>query len=362
MQSSPVPPVGKNLALSVSGNDAFALKPGTEVKAEVVGIGPDNSVSIKVNDSVLTAQSEVQLQMGDLLSLRVERQESVIYLRLAGNTVETADNVKNAILPALENLQDLQPAAEWMLRLSGLLSRIPEDLRMNMPEVDMIDRFLIPLNKLTASALKEAVQDGGVFFETKLRILAMGMEADADAANIEAKHVITGDLKAALLRFKETLLQPGFDEFPSSNALDRKGLLEAVNGILRNIEYYQLQSKLTDSLQLFLPLVWKELRDGELILRQSDRGSPGERTFSCCINLDLERAGKVQVRLLLQAGSVHVSCAAENRTFSGLLQESSSLLEKQLESAGLRLGGLTIQHEARIDFAAHGPAGLSIRA
>jgi hypothetical protein len=85
--------------------------------------------------------------------------------------------------------------------------------------------------------------------------------------------------------------------------------------VLRNIEFCQLQSKLSDSLQFFLPLVWQQLKDGEIIIREYDRGDPGELSYACTVNLDLERAGRVRVNLAYQSGQVQVTCAAENRSF-----------------------------------------------
>lgn len=359
MQSNSLTSSG--FTLFISGNDTLSLRAGDMVKAEVMTSGPDNTASIKLNNKVLTVTTEVPVRKGEMLSLRVEKQENAVYLRLAGNRVESAQSVKSSVLPSLDRFRELLPGAEGMIRLVGLLSNIPAGLRANMPEIELVERFLLMMNRITGTALKEALQNGGIFFETKLRILALGMDADSAMSDIEEKHIIAGDLKAALLRLKDTVLRPGFLDLIAST-LKPKELIETLNSVLSNIEFYQLQSKLTDSLQFFLPLIWKELRDGELIFRESDSGKPGENSFSCSINLDLERTGKIRVNLLLQRGYVHVVCAAENKIFSGLLQESYGLIEKRFESSGLRIGSLTVQHQERIDFGIDRAAGLSIRA
>lgn len=353
---------GKSFTLVVSGSDAVSLRPGEIVTAEVLGLEGDHSVSIRLNDTVLSVRTDVPVQKGDVLSLRVEKQENFDYLRLAGSEAESADAARSDVPPAQGQPGNFMAGAETLVRLLDLLQGVPEELRGNMPEIAVMERFLLPLEQLSGKTLKDAVENGGVFFETKLRILAHGLEIDGPSADLEAKHIIANDLKAALLRLKDTLLRPGFLDLVANSGVDAKAVLDTLNGALKHIEFYQLQSKLTDSLQFYLPLVWKELKDGELILRESDRGQQNERSYSCSIHLDLEGAGRVRVNLLLQAGSVHVSCAAENNGLYGLLRNSSGMLEAQFKASGLRLGSLTIRHEDNVDFDTHRAAGLSIRA
>jgi flagellar hook-length control protein FliK len=361
MQSSAISQSGHVLSLYASGREPLPLRAGEIVTADVLSVGSDNAATIRLKNTVLEVQTDVALKKGDTLTLRVEKQENTVYLRLAGNAFEQPDSVKSALVSALSGFEKLKPAAEGMARLVNLLSRLPEPLKENLPEVDIISRFLLQIEHLSANAMKDMVQNGGVFFETKLRVLALGLEAEGGAVDIEAGRIIAGDLKASLLRLKDTFLAPAVLEQVRSR-ISPDELLGALNTVLRNIEFYQLQSKLSDSLQFFLPLVWRQLKDGEIIVRQYDHGKPGERSYACTVNLDLERAGKVRVNLAYQAGYVHVTCAAENSAFSRLFQDGSDLLAGQFSASGLRLGHLAVHHEPQIDFRRnHAPEGLSIR-
>jgi len=362
MQSNAVMPAGnKSFTLFISGNDSLSLRSGEVVKAEVLSIGPGNTASIRVNKAVLEVRTEVPVQKGELLTLRVEKQENIVSLRLAGGASDSTDPLISAVLPALKGFQDLAPGAVGLTRLVALLTMLPAGLRENMPEIGVAERALLAMDQLSGQALKDVIQNGGVFFETKLRILAYGMETEGSASDAAARHYIAGDLKAALLRLKETVLYPRFLDETAQSGVKTNDLLDALNGVLRNIEFYQLQSKLTDSLLFFLPLVWEALKDGELVMREVDRG-PGSRTSSCSIYLDLERAGRVRVNLLLRKHSLQVDCAAENDELCRLLRDNSGLLESRIESSGLRLGSLSIHHETTIDFETHRAAGISIRA
>jgi hypothetical protein len=363
MQSSPLSQAAQIFSLCTSGREALPFRAGEIVTADVLSVRSDNTATIRLKNTVLEVQIDIPLQKGDTLTLRVEKQENTVYLRLAGNAVEQPDSIKSALASALSGFEKLKPATEGMIRLVGLLSTIPGPLKANLPEIDIINRFLLQIERLSGSTIKEIVENGGVFFETKLRVLALGLDAEGGAAaDLEAGRIIANDLKASLLRLKDTFLAPAVLEHIRSRVSPDE-LLGALNTVLRNIEFYQLQSKLSDSLHFFLPLVWQQLKDGEIIVRQYDHGKPGERSYSCTVQLDLERAGKVRVNLAYQAGRVHVTCAAENSDFSRLLQAESDGLAAQFSASGLRFGHLAVHHEPKIDFRrSHVSQGLSIRA
>ncbi len=342
-------------------NEIVPFRAGEIITAEVLSLGESNSATVRLKNAVLEVHSYVPLQKGATLTLRVERQENAAYLRLGRNAVDQpVESVQGTLQTALSSFDRLKPGTEAVLRLAGLLSKLPEALRQNLPEIDIVGRFLPQIDTLSGNSLKDGVQNGGIFFETKLRILALGLESD-NGADIEAGRIITNDLKASCLRLKDAFLAPAVLEHLRSSVIPDE-LLGALNEVLRNIEFYQLRSKLSDSLQFFLPLVWKQLKDGELIVREYDRGNPGERSYACTVNLDLDHIGKMSVVLVYQTGCVHVTCAAENKLFSQLFQEGIDELEQELLSSGFRLGHLAVHHSPAIQFKRNcAEEGFSIR-
>ncbi len=362
MQGNPLSQVGKVFSLFMSGKETLPLRSGEIVTAEVLTVGSNSDAMVRLKNAAVEVHTDVPLQKGEMLTLRVEREEDAIYLWLAGNTAEQqVGSVSGTILAALDSFEGLKNGSEGMARLVSLLAKLPESLKQNLPEIDIINCFLLQIDRLSGKTMKDVVQNGGIFFETKLRILALGLEAEGAPADIEAGRIIANDLKASLLRLKDIFLVPDVLERLRSS-VNPDEIFSALNRVLRNIEFYQLQSKLTDSLQFFLPLVWRELKDGEIIVREFDRGEPGERSYSCTLNLDLDHTGKLRVILVYQAGRVHVTCAVENSGFSKLLQEGADALEQQLRSSGLRLGHLAVHHEPKIQFQRNPPdERLSIR-
>ena len=125
--------------------------------------------------------------------------------------------------------------------------------------------------------------------------------------------------------------------------------------------WLQLQSKLNDTLQVIVPFVWQDLKEGELVFRESEQGRAGEQAYSCTVNLDLERAGKVSAHVLLQAGSVHVTFSGENERFMKLLDTGIGALREQCEASGIKLGEISIRYSPAVDFAPSRAGALNIR-
>ncbi|NTW67249.1 MAG: flagellar hook-length control protein FliK, partial [Nitrospirae bacterium] len=208
--------------------------------------------------------------------------------------------------------------------------------------------------------LKDAIQDSGVFLETKLRLLVLqGTEGKTSVA--DQAQAAKSDLKAALMVLRDALARPGVADSLLRSGEQPASLAGAVDNLLRNIEVLQLQSRLNDTLQVFVPFVWQDLKEGELVFRESEQERDGDRAYSCTMNLDLERSGKLSAWALLQSGGIHVNIAAENAKFVNVLQENAALLKTQIEATGLHLGSLMIQQQGAVQFTTSHANGLNIR-
>jgi hypothetical protein len=300
------------------------------------------------------------LKEGDTILLKVEGWENELRLRLLPSAGDDIASLKNTILAALAALKGAKPAADDLKMLSALVNNMSLSLKSSLPELQMIEKLLPSLAGITGGQLKDAIQDSGVFFETKLRLMVLpGTRGNSLFA--DQGQAAKNDLKAVLMIIRDALARPDV-----ADSLLRSGekpalLAGAVDNLLRNIEVLQLQSRLNDTLQVFVPFVWQDLKEGELIFRESEQERDGDRAYSCTLNLDLERAGKLRAWALLQSGGIHVNIAAENDTFANVLQENAESLKKQFETAGLILGSLTIQQPGAVNFTFAHSNGLNLR-
>lgn len=358
---TPAPHPGAISTLLIKATTSLRLEIGEVVKAEVLAIA-DNAVSVRIKNSVVKAKTDLSLKIGESILLRVEGRENEVRLRFLGRAEENLSSLKDTILSALNALKTAKPALQDLKTLGMLLNNTPQSVKEAVPELKVLEAFLASSEKLSGAILKETVQNSGVYLETKLRLQVVQQEAGGlPGGKSEGEALIRNDAKAALLKLGEALQKPDVAEQLQSRGIDAQGLRGAVENLLKNIEVSQLQSKLNDSLHVFLPFVWKELKDGEFIFRETEQGGRGERSHSCTLNLDLERAGKVSSHVLFLSGQVHVNITTENGAFSDLLERGAEMLRSQFASAGLSLGSLRVRHEPKVDFNAPPQEGLSIK-
>ena len=359
MQIAPVPIQNQDSNILVSPKNVIALQLGEIVQAEVLTV-TDTMVAVRMKSTILEARTNLPLKGGEVLSLLVEEAGQEIRLRVVQNDEQPAGAIRSTIMSALAALKDLKPAAGDMKILSWFIGHASQGLKQAIPELSILERLLPTFEGLSGAVLKKAVQDSGVFFEAKLRLFAAGSQDGSNRQGILSASV-RDDLKAALLQFKESLGSSDVIERLAQSGVRTEKLIDAVENLLKNTELFQLQSRLSDTLQVFVPFVWQELKDGEFIFRESECDRQGETSYSCTLNLDLEHVGKVSARVLLQNGLVYVDILAEDREFSNILQENSDVLRSRFAAAGVRLGELAIRRESVIESAPAQAGGLSLR-
>ena len=355
----PIPQPVPDLNLIVSPKSA-QLQVGDIVQAEVLTV-TDTAVAIRMKNTILEARTNVPLKEGEVITLAVEGRGDELRLRLIRGREEDSGSIKNTILSALNTLKGLKPAAEDVKFLTALIGSMPQALKEMLPGMSALEKLMISLEGLSGGILKNAVQDSGVYFETKLRLLVLGAGQDDAELGQKLQALMDGDMKAALLSLKSSLGNNEVRERLIQSGVRADILTATVDNLLKNMEALQLQSRLSDTLQVFVPFVWQDLKDGELIFRESKQDRPGEEACSCTLNLDLERAGRLSARVLLRAGQIYVDVFAESERFTNLLQEGAVVLRDQFETAGITLGGLVIRHQPQVDFKMSRTGGLDIR-
>ncbi|HWR88823.1 MAG TPA: flagellar hook-length control protein FliK, partial [Dissulfurispiraceae bacterium] len=209
---------------------------------------------------------------------------------------------------------------------------------------------------------RRSIHDSGIALEAKLKTLAADAarqspsEALSRTSSDSAGREVGQDLKARLLQLRELLQNTGETgadvsaqarghqergEGIAAQVANRGQLLQQADGLLRDIETLQALSKATDSFFTFLPVSWKELKDGEISFRKT-RGSEKETPFSCRINLDLEKFGKMSVTVLQHNREFFVSFRVENEGFRSHLSDHMEELRQSLAQKGMPLRALHV--------------------
>lgn len=334
----------------------LSLRPGQVIRAVVQDIISEDTVLLQFGNTPIQAKTDLPLNTGQVLFLKVDTLGSEIRLRVTAGPQENDAALVDALLTSLSRLKTLEPAAAGLEKLAGLLHAIPEGIKDRVPELSILGKLFFPIEAFDGDALKKAVIDSGVLFEAKLRIIAEQAvwEGGAGGAQIPGS-----DLKGVLLAVKDALADSGVSGALRDAGVSTQQLNQTLDKLVGNIELQQIQSKLGDTLQLFLPVLWNELKE-EWISFKKTRSNSVDTGYSCTINLELERIGKLRSHVLLQSGRIHIKMICDNPAFVEIMQKHSELLGRQLESAGLKAGGISAALKQNLDFSQDVSTGFDL--
>ena len=167
------------------------------------------------------------------------------------------------------------------------------------------------------------------------------------------------DQKALLLKLGNLLRDSDVALSLKAAGVDAPEVSKIVDRLLKNIEFFQLSSKVNDVLYTFLPLTWQEMRDGEITFRQEARS--GSRAFTCDINLDLATLGRLAVSITLFECAYHVTFYAEDAGTRSLIQAEKGQLEKGFSEGGMPLRAVNVSTKQSISFGVADKKGLDIK-
>ena len=387
-------PLGKPISLNV----------GEIVKGEVMDLLPTGGVTLRIKGSVITARTDIPLQKNAEVMLKVigtPSSPNELKLQFIG-TAEKEDPGSSAFKgEALDRvLQDVSvgaprtPLSTEMIE--RLLKALPSDVNVLTKEIRLqiqnllreslkatgqdiqtrlddlfkdlpttlknqasLQSVTVSIDKLlsegAADNLEGLLRGTGVALESKLKAIAQLLQQAKESPeggaapgkgmlSIDIKQLLPAadraslenDLKASLLRLKEVL-----EQTTTGDPAVIKKASDAVIGLLKDIETFQLLSRTTQSFYTFLPVNWQELRDGEIAFKQNPSEGK-DASFSCRLNLDLEDHGKLVIMVLSHNNEFFVSLKPESEEFKSMLTSNVNHLEDQFAEKGLNLKAVRV--------------------
>jgi hypothetical protein len=385
------------LALEKSGKP-LQFKIGEVINADVLENLSSGSIALKIKGSVITAQSSIPMEKDTVAyfkvtSLPVDGQQLTLkYLgsepkppvlaadpkaqslgslmkSLTAAIASGGGKVDSALIQSLlkslpadaaeipQNVRiQLQSLLSDSLKSTGqsISSRLGAILGPLVPEGDadamvpLQNRLMLDVERLVGSSLKTSLANTGVAFEAKLRaealtsLLGAAAEESAGTATPAVRH----DLKALLLGIKAAMdageidgsvKAPTNHQAESTRAATQPTLAQQVDGLLKDVETFQLLSKTTESFYTFLPINWQQLRDADIAFKQGGGGGMRGRLYSCRINLDLDPDGRVSVMIMKNGPDYTVSVWAERSALKARMAEHSDELKDAFRQSGLSL-------------------------
>ncbi len=345
---------------------------GEILTAEIMDILPTGTIQVKINDRILNAQMQrdLQLQSGDTVLVKVEKplEDGTIPLRILSppeaeqiqkgifisegeisekilklleslfseltNQPKDIKNlqtelIKNLLSTPLENLSETEKTALLQKAFEVIFSRstVSDGIRdlISLLEAADFDKSQIAKLKaivvehpeeLTPEKLKQVILNSGVSFEAKLK------QAVVVAEKIET---VKEDLKVILNSIIKDAKAQGFEE-----------VSEKAQQILRQIEGYQVLSKTFQSFFTFLPIFWKDLGSADIAYKTLKR--QGKEYHAVFVNLNFKDEPLSFVVTMINK-SFYVTFAGQPKTLQ-IIKEQEGDLKGRFNIKGMPLSSV----------------------
>ncbi len=253
--------------------------------------------------------------------------------------------VLQASLPGL--VPDVQ------VRILQLIEELTGEVKHSLLK-ESLAGILIPMEELDSGRFKNGLDNSGVLLESKLRAMSNN-SFDREADSLFEKSKLNNDLKAILLQLKETVndnKEPdsgvgffqrireqiaitGEKELPLSPKA-----LGTIDILMKEVETFQLISKISDSFHTFLPILWNDLNRGEVVLKRKQQ--PKGISYSCLIHLDLKKLGPISVLLFMQSRNFSVNFKTDHPALNKAIGSHLEELKESFSREGFILKSVAI--------------------
>ncbi|MDX1251037.1 MAG: flagellar hook-length control protein FliK [Gammaproteobacteria bacterium] len=358
-----------------------AWRAGQILTAIVVATQPqDNNVTLRINNAVIQARSQLSLTPGQQLNVQVTVSGSQTVLKIVDDTPQSVapltqalrENLprQNAFPPLLANLAWLaSPAGKNAL--SQNIAQLAAQVFNSLPRPDDI---------ATADGLKNALYNSGTFLESKL----------AAPATAQDKTLLSVDFKAGLLRLVDKLqteaggqsqhvgsgaqtsasappplrgaplqaqaaMPPSLAEETSTGRMSAE-LTHQAEGALARLQLNQLAAlpttgQTTPLWTLELPVRRDEHTEILHLRIERDQSShtssaTSKDTWTVTLAMDTGNLGPLHARITLADQQVSAALWAEKDSTATLLDQHINELRQDLDHAGLKTGAIRCQQGA----------------
>ena len=268
-------------------------------------------------------------------------QEIAVKEQITNETKQLLIQIKDEVLknPTLVQNKNILPIIDNLLKMENLF--IKNDFLQNMADFKQLNQALAQNNINTFSnnfasnlsplltTLKESlnnlsnpnilnIQNHLAKTINKVEHIISNLETQ-----IDEKVSPKDDMKTVLLQLK--------DELSAKTDAKSAEILKQVDKILTQIDFYQLNSLISNSNYVYVPFFWEMLEDGSINIKKAE-----DDKFYCQINLSLKDFGKVDLMLgLYDKNKMDLTIYAQRNHFKTAIRENIKDLKLALNSVNI---------------------------
>lgn len=318
--------------------------PGETVMVSVIDKLSPNQYRVLLKNVSLTATSDIPLNVGEKLQVKVQSMQPQIILSIGdAQKQSTGMKINEGLIQWRMNPDALMQLFSKVGEVSVALQSGDLPLNMSAKEMDGLvklfrDVVFSAQTKTNPLFVKNFVTKLGLLLENDLSKMARPSAKDGNAP------LIVDNLKASLLKLSAELTEalrngPKFDaemtaKLTNLASFTEKALqtIEARQAV--NVVYQQNES----GLYLQIPLdMGGALRQADVFITPDDKNAAGSKKYSSCsimIFLDLDHLGEISIDASLHEGRIRCVIQCESEEVKQLVDASADQLKAALGSVG----------------------------
>jgi hypothetical protein len=228
----------------------------------------------------------------------------------------TNDLQNQKLLALLQNNPTLKELGSVKTSIKEFLLLLQNE-KQNLPIEKNLQAMMGDIKNIDDKVLKAKLENSGIFLESKLKNL--------NPQDAKIQELLSNDFKAALLKTKQELQNIPFD--------NKTQLLNIVDKLSLQIDYYQLLSHLSNGSAMYIPYHFDALEDGSFSIKKDTNNA-----YFCDIDLTLKEYGELHVRLgIFEKKYLNVNISTPNKELQQRLKSAVKELKEQLNSTGLSI-------------------------
>ena len=296
---------------------SLSLRAGEVLKAEVVDILPSGGVVLRLKGSYITVRTEIPLQKDTSLLLKIlelptrDNRLKIQLLSVFDNAGSISINTKSLKdISELSLLKIISQDIEQMNEFEKIVfSEIVRSKIKNVPVYSLPESIVF--KEISPETLRSAVNNSGIFLETKLKKLLGNKKVD-----------LKNDIKAVLLK-----------EIENTSILGRLlGDSKQKKELLNDILLYQLLSRLTNSIYTYVPLILEGLEKFDISYKKDKKGNSFVK-----LDFTFKEKGRVLVLITYFEKYLNLFFKFENEDFQKQCEENISQLKEKLKDFNLSI-------------------------
>jgi hypothetical protein len=309
------------------------FRPGEILQARILRQMEPHRFLLELGGQRLWVESRVPLPLSGNFSLRVEKTEPKVILKLLSPQAPgdlKIDSLLKKCLSAdvpLENLAD-----RLSLLAKGGSQGIPPSVQGPLKQVQSLLDSLPDLSAVHPDTLQMLVEKAGFFWENKVKNWMEGARGES------LSRVLEEDLKGLGMKLLAQLQSAGTKE---GDPVRMESLKQDLESFLQKVEFYQILNsrnpEQTDRLYLFLPF-WLgpklQMVELDLSFPRKESAQGWEDGFSLLFLLNFPSWGKVRIEVQMREKALFCRFLVGDAQLAEFIHRGFLVLQARLEKLG----------------------------